>query len=61
MMFTDRALVSPLLLIISFPVLYYGGQQGSDAISVLGLALMFGGVATPTLAKITRNTGIRKS
>lgn len=56
-MLTNRAVVLPMLLVISFPVLYYGGNQGSTIISGLGLAIMVGGVAMPAIARIIRKVG----
>lgn len=54
MKMANRKAFLPFLLVISFPVLYWGGHLESAAISGLGLVLMMGGVATPALSRMTR-------
>ena len=57
MKMANRKAFLPFLLVISFPVLYWGGHLENAAISGLGLVLMVGGVATPALSRIARRSG----
>ena len=44
----------PLLIIIAFPVLYYGGQSGNNLCSIAGIALLLLGMSTPLIKRILK-------
>lgn len=47
-----------ILIIIAFPLLYYGGQKADAIMSVIGIILMLSGMSVPIIKRITvKNNG----
>ncbi|MBU2702480.1 hypothetical protein Ga0466249_003607 [Sporomusaceae bacterium BoRhaA] len=46
------AIFLPTLIIIAFPLLYFGGHSGSAGSSVAGILVLFMGMSGPMLKRI---------
>ena len=49
------ATLLPGLIILSFPVIYLGGQAGNQQLSIMGIALLLLGMSGPVIRRFIRN------